>query len=221
MKILITSFIAVLTLILSQPVLASDVPAGGPQGQQAAQVATGSSDVVTWVLLAFLAAGALVIIALVLRNKNTKLDKQREERLTSNAKEIARISSTLLVALIALVTFLLVVGVQNSIQGFTTELYTALILLGTGLVIYAVANVIREAAIMGGAIAFKGLNILRSLQQLVFIGSILAVVWFVISYAQLFIKPPTPPPAPTQQQTQSTEPQPGQQAPPQPSPAQP
>lgn len=98
------------------------------------------------------------------------------------ARDFARISSTLLSALIALMTFLLIVGLQSQLQGFTTELYVAIILLGISLVLFAAAHIVRSN--------LRPLKLIRLLQPLVFVASVVAVVWFVISYAQLVVKPP-------------------------------
>lgn len=108
----------------------------------------------------------------------------QEERASAHSRELARISSTLLAALIALLTFLLIVGVQTRVQNFTGGLYTAIVLLGVGLVLFVLGHAAREFNL---GIVAKGI---RLLQQLVFIGSIVAVVSFVISYGKLVIKPP-------------------------------
>lgn len=188
------------TLIVSQPVLANDAP-GGPAAPTTPAVTSGS-DIGSWIFLALLALGTLGIIVFALRQQVSKLDKQREEQSVAYYRELARISSTLLAALIALMTFLLVVGVQNSIKGFTTELYTAIVLLGIVLVLYTVGNVVREAAAKGRVKALKSLSIVRGLQQLLFVGSIIAVVWFAISYGQLALNPPSAQPATTERQPQ-------------------
>lgn len=200
MKKFIMVLISIITLAVSRPVLASDAPTGGASPAQV-PAATGGSDIGTWVLIALLGLGSLGIIVLAFRQKKSIGDKQHDERSAAYSRELARISSTLLAALVALVTFLLVVGVQNSVRGYTTELYTAIILLGISLVIYAAVNIVRETAIKGGAKVTKFLIIMRGLQQLVFVGSIIAVVWFVVSYAQLVIKPPAAQSDTTQQQS--------------------
>lgn len=205
------------------PVLANDAPAGSTPGATDPQASSGGggSDVVVWVLAAAVALGAVVLIVYVLRSKAPGSDKQREERWAASSRELARISSTLLAALIALMTFLLIVGVQSRIQGFTTELYAAVLLLATGLVLFPLGSLSREMALGGGSRAAKAFRILRALQQLVFVGSVVAVAWFVISYAQLIIKPqptpslPQPQPTETQEQPpsepqQPQAPQPGQ-----------
>ena len=214
-RMFMAAFAALTITTIAQPVLANDAPAGGAQGPtstQAAPATNNSNDAVTWVLLAILAAGTILVLITTLRQPVLKQDKQREERASGYARDLARISSTLLVSLIALMTFLLVVGVQNSIRGFTTELYTSLVLLGLGLIIYALLNAVRETALSGGTKSLKVLNCFRRLQQLVFAGSVFAVVWFVISYAQLVIKPVTSQSENAQQQSQPAGQQPEQSA---------
>lgn len=99
---------------------------------------------------------------------------------------LARISATLLAGLAALLTFLLIVGIQERVSGFTTELYAAVVLLGISLILYVAGNGPRPfpSAVRG----------LRILHQLAFVASVVAVVWFVISYAQLVLdsKPAQP-----------------------------
>lgn len=103
----------------------------------------------------------------------------------AHSRDLARISSILLASLIALMTFLLIVGVQSRVEGFTTELYIAIVLLGLSLILFALGHIV------AGINAGTPHKVIRGLQQLVFIGSIVSVVWFVISYAQLVVKPPT------------------------------
>lgn len=131
---------------------------------------------------------------------------QGEERSASYFRDLARISSTLLAALIALMTFLLIVGVQSRVTGFTTELYTAIILLGASLVLFAVANIVK------GIGAVVPLKVIRGLQQLVFIAGVVATVWFVISYAQLVVNPPTTQPGAQQEGASQAQPEAGQPA---------
>lgn len=205
MKKFIILLAVTIASVIAQPVYANDAPGGSAPASSAGPTqlaAARGSDIGTWILISLLVLGAIGIIAYTLKRKLLKQDKQREERSANNARELARISSTLLAALIALLTFLLVIGVQNSIKGFTTELYTAIILLGIGLILYALCNVAREAAARGGTGAVKILSVTRGLQQLLFVGSIVAVVWFVVSYAQLVLKPPTPQPQPESSQSQ-------------------
>lgn len=203
-------------------VRASDAPPGTPGAadSQAPAAATGGSDVGIWILVAVIAIGAVGVIVYALKKKAPGRDKQGEERWASSSRELARISSTLLAALIALMTFLLIVGVQSRIQGFATELYAAIVLLTAGLVFFPLSSLAREMALGGGGRAAKAFRILRSLQQLVFVGSVIAVAWFVISYAQLILKPPPTPSLP-QPQPAETQEQPPTEPPPQaPQPAQ-
>lgn len=133
--------------------------------------------------------------------------KEQEERATPYFENLARVSATLLAALLALFTFLLVVGVQNSIKGFSGPLNTAIIILGASLILHTLGYMIREfyyATQKRKALAAKLLKVMRLLQQLVFIASIGAVVWFAITFAQLLLNP-----KPVQQQQVPTSSQQG------------
>lgn len=141
---------------------------------------------------------------------------QQEDRGVQYFDNLARITSTLLAAILALLTFLLVVGVQNSIKGFSVQMYAAIATLGAGLILYAVGYMIREFyyAMLARSsdqetakqkktkiLVAKLLRGTRILQQLVFIASMGAVVWFAIIYAQLFLNPkPVAGPQPTSSQ---------------------
>ena len=148
--------------------------------------------------------------------RTEQLQLKQEDRGVAYYENLARITATLLAAILALLTFLLVVGVQNSIKGFSGPLYTALIVLGASLVLYVVGYIVREfyyatrakfgdseettKQLRKKALAAKLLKGTHILQQLVFIASIGAVVWFAISYAELFLNPkPVQPPVSSQQ----------------------
>ena len=219
MKKLIRLLTVGIALLAAQPTLANHEPTSAIS--DAAPAASGS-HLGTWVLIGLLVVGAVGILMYTLKKSVSVGDKQREERFINYSRELARISATLLAALIALMTFLLIVGVQSRIQGFTIELYTALILLGIGMVLYAVGSALRELALKGGKMAIKLFSAVRMLQQLVFVGSVVAVIWFVISYAQLIVKPLATPEPPSQtsqpaEQKPSTQGQPAAE----PQPAQP
>lgn len=219
LKKFVKSLTAGAALLATQPALANDAPAGLTA---ATPPASSGSHVITWVLIGLMVLGTITILFYVLRKNVSISDKQREERFISYSRELARISATLLAALIALMTFLLIVGVQSRVQGFTTELYTSLVLLGIGIILYAVGSALRELAMKGGKRAVKLFSAARMLQQLVFVGSVVAVIWFVISYAQLIVKPPAAP-QPQPQTSQPAEQQPSTQGQPaaEPQPAQP
>ncbi len=142
---------------------------------------------------------------------------QQENRATPYFENVARITSTLLAALLVLLTFLLVVGAQNSVKGFSGPLYVAISLLGASLVLYALAHTVHEYYLATLAkssdskeatgkqkrkmLVAKLLKSTRILQQLIFTASIGAVVWFGITYAQLFLNPkPVAQPQPTSSQ---------------------
>lgn len=141
---------------------------------------------------------------------------------------LARITSSLLSAILALLTFLLLVGVQNSIDGFSTSLYVTITMLGTSLILYAASYMIREfyyASLAKSSnqknsgqkknniLVAKLLKGVQILQQLVFIGSIGTILWFTISYAQLFLNPkPVAPPTTQQNSSQQSTPSPSDTA---------
>lgn len=150
------------------------------------------------------------------KSKNIQeYDLQKLDRATSYYENQARITSTLLAALLALLTFLLVAGMQQSVKDFSAALYVAIVALGANLVLYALGYIAREYHYValrkaennkaGGKqksrtlLASRLLTGMRVLQQLVFIVSVGAVVWFTISYAKLFLNP-----KPVPQQTQPT-----------------
>lgn len=140
-------------------------------------------------------------------------------RSSSYYDNLARISATLLAALIALLTFLLVVGAQNQVKGFSGLLYITMSILGTSLVLYVVGYVVDGAhqatlkRITGKKenskvrktehLLAKSSIVMSGLQQIVFIASIAAVVWFAISYTQLILNPKPVQQSPTSQQSQS------------------
>lgn len=140
------------------------------------------------------------------------------DRATSYYDNLARITALLLAALIALLTFLLVVGAQNQVKGFSGLLYVTMSILGTSLVLYVVGYAVDGAhrttlkRITGNKenskarkmehLLAKSSMILSGLQQIVFVTSIAAVVWFAISYTQLILNPKPVQQSPTSQQSQ-------------------
>ena len=205
---------AIITLLFTNPVLASD-PVSSPQSEPVS-----GSHVITWVLIGLLILAALIIIFNAVRKDVSISDKLREERLSNHGSESAKIAAILLASLIALMTFLLTVGVQSRVEGFTFELYTALVLLGTVLVLYSVVSTVREFALKGTSLWVRAFTGLRQLQQLIFIGSVFAVAWFAISYSQLVTAPP-PTPEPQTNQPSAEQPQDPAQPPPETQPAPP
>lgn len=130
---------------------------------------------------------------------------EQRYQMNSYYDNLARISASLLAALIALLTFLLVVGAQNQVKGFSGLLYAAMGILGASLVLYALGYSVgefhrailkrtsgnKESAKMQKMerLLAKSSIIMGGLQQIVFIASIGAVVWFAISYTQLILNP--------------------------------
>jgi len=213
-KKIILLLIFVQTILFVTPVSAEDLSGGSAPGSPSAQAQSAvqnGSDSATWALVGLLAIGLVgiaVYYVLQYRKSKAKLVKQDEERSAGLAGEIARMATILLSSMVALITFLLVVGVQNSVSGFKTELYAAVILLGTCLILYAAGAAVRGFALRGRPKAIFGLRMLQGMQQLVFAGSVVALIWFVLNYVQLIIPPPVAP-----QPTVETQPQTNQQSP--------
>jgi len=219
-KKILLLMIFVLSAMLVAPVSAEDMPGGNAPSSPSAQAqsaAQSGSDYATWSLVGLVAIGLIgtaVFYAIQYRKSKAKLVKLEEERTSSLAGETARMATILLSSLVALITFLLVVGVQNTINGFKTELYAAVILLGLCLIIYAVGATVRETALRGRPKAIYALKMLREMQQLVFVGSVIALIWFVLSYVQLVIPPPAAPQSSVESQPQTNQQSPSPQQPP-------
>jgi len=99
---------------------------------------------------------------------------------------IASISALLLVALLAMTTFLLTAGLQHPRLFFTIVFYLALGSLGLNLILYAVGMLLNGD--QPGA-AKPQLPMLRYFQQGVFILSIVALIGFAVATSMLFFGP--------------------------------
>jgi hypothetical protein len=97
---------------------------------------------------------------------------------------IARISALLLVALLAMTTFLLTAGLQHPKPFFTIFFYLALGSLGLNLILYAVGMLLA-----GDQPGNVKLAPLRYVQQGVFILSIVGLVGFAVATSMLFFGP--------------------------------
>lgn len=130
--------------------------------------------------------------------------------------EFARISSLLLAALFAFMSFLLVVGVQ-SVPNNIKNLMTAVIAtLSANLVLFALGSVLAErtqpeeasvikkvkAAVHPNSKLVACLKVTRVLQQLVFVASVVVVAWLAMSVTSFFYKPQPAPTAPQQDPSQ-------------------
>ena len=129
-----------------------------------------------------------------------KTQPHQEEHGHAYYDNLARISAMLFAGLLALLTFLLVVGVQNQIKGFSGPLYATFGILGASLILYAISHMTKDAhsylSKKSGEkkqalarILQKSTIAARALQQLVFIASIAVAVWFVVTYSQLILDP--------------------------------
>lgn len=123
---------------------------------------------------------------------------------------LARITATLLAGLVALFTFLLVVGVQNQVKGFSGPLYATLIVLGVGLALYVIGNIVadlnryfvhkserdKDSARSRKLVkaTSRSLVAARVIHQIVFVVGVGMVVLFAINYSNLILNP-----APVQQ----------------------
>lgn len=118
---------------------------------------------------------------------------------------LARVSSTLLAGLVALLMFLLLVGAQGQIKGFTGPLYVTFIVLGVSLVFYVLGNMTADANnyLVHKTVEAKAsrkqqkttravpklLTAARVLHQVAFVVGVGMVVYFAINFSQLVINP--------------------------------
>ena len=102
--------------------------------------------------------------------------------------ELARISSFILAGLFALMSFIMVVGVQTLPNNIQKLMFASIGLLGANIVVFAVRNLVGG---MGDG-KKKGARILQNVrigQHLLFVVSIGVVVWLGIAVGQFFYKP--------------------------------
>ena len=127
--------------------------------------------------------------------------------------DLARMSAMLLAALFALMAFLLVVGVQNPKNSIETLLYVVMGSLGLNLVLFVAGNLLAERSqrlfelsrekgaketLKPKVSKFSNLfSKFRVVQQLVFVVSIVAVVWLAVALTHFLFKPAPPAPQPS------------------------
>jgi hypothetical protein len=116
-------------------------------------------------------------------------DKESNKNLVSTGYflDLARMSTGLLVGVLALMTFLLTVGLQKPVKPFEPVFYATVTLLGLNLVLYAVSNGLQTK------VPAKTLRVIRLLQQLVFVLGVIAVVTLMIVSSRIFFNVPTQP----------------------------
>ncbi|HEY2004564.1 MAG TPA: hypothetical protein VGH44_05635 [Candidatus Saccharimonadia bacterium] len=102
--------------------------------------------------------------------------------------EMTRVVTMLFVGVMALMTFLLTVGLQRPHGMFKEALYTALALLPLNLIAFVFGNLLSDNA--------KRLRIVRFVQMLLFVLTVLAVTWFAYTAAQFFFNLPSQPAQP-------------------------
>jgi hypothetical protein len=126
--------------------------------------------------------------------------------------ELIRINSWLFVGLLALMTFLLSVGLQRPKVNFSSFLYAAIITLGLNFILYVLGQLaheryasrsllVEDPKLKGDDVkkanakrdqAFMMLRVTRVVQQVVFVVGIVAIVGLAIVAAQLFFAISTP-----------------------------
>jgi hypothetical protein len=123
--------------------------------------------------------------------------------------ELNRTVSVLFAGVIALMTFLLTVGVQRPHAQFAWALYSTIIVLSLNLIVFVVGNIFhgeyvsKAAAIdteaanaKGLATARRRLSIVRIIQQVLFVIAVGCVAWFAMSAANFFFSIPAQPAQP-------------------------
>jgi uncharacterized membrane protein len=113
--------------------------------------------------------------------------------------ELNRIISMLFVGVLALMTFLLTVGVQRPHASFKWALYSTIVVLSLNLLAY-VAGHISHTELLAKAEADKGLEaarrrlkVVRMVQQALFILAVISIAWFAMSAANFFFSIPAQP----------------------------
>lgn len=133
----------------------------------------------------------------------SELARERPHYFTGYYNELNRVISVLFVGVLALMTFLLTVGLQRPHGMFKNALYTAVVLLPLNLLAYVFGHLFaaqaEEAkfAADGDAAkvvsARKRLRVIRFIQQVLFMLAVLAVAWVAFSAAQFFFNLPANP----------------------------
>src|SRR6185312_7881152 len=114
--------------------------------------------------------------------------------------ELIRIVTILFVGVLALMTFLLTVGLQRPHGMFKEALYTAVVILPLNLLAYVFGHLFAEQTKEAVAVsdakataARKRLRVMRFVQQLLFLLAVLAVAWLAFAAAQFFFNLPANP----------------------------
>jgi len=111
--------------------------------------------------------------------------------------ELARLTTGLFIGVMALMTFLLTVGLQHPQKPFEPIFYTTVSILAFGLIMYVIGHLAQQMVMQAGdndaklKKAKKMLMIVRTLQQVVFVLSILAVLALVLVSGHIFFAVPT------------------------------
>ncbi|MBW4061148.1 hypothetical protein HJC99_01060 [Candidatus Saccharibacteria bacterium] len=115
-----------------------------------------------------------------------------ERTASHHYSDMAKISAGLFIGVLALMVFLLSVGLQHPKPLIRDFLYIALVALGLNLLFYQLGQIMEAAAIAksktsaDGAKARHTLGGVRIVQQLIFAVAIVATVGFAIAASQLF-----------------------------------
>ena len=112
--------------------------------------------------------------------------------------ELARMSTGMLIGVMALMTFLLTVGLQHPQKPFAAIFYTTVSLLVANLLVFVMSQSANQMAMTAKTEAkAKSAELwtgrMRMLQQLVFVASVLAVLALIIVSAHIFFAPPAVP----------------------------
>ena len=124
--------------------------------------------------------------------------------------QLASITTGLFVGVLALMTFLLTAGLQHPQPLFSWFIYISLIALPLNLIVFTIGHSIQQQAMSApeskekdkGTSNWTGLRIVRLIQQIIFVLSIIAVTGLALVAAHIFF---TPAPAASQQQTQQAQ----------------
>ena len=139
-----------------------------------------------------------------------KLSKQPDQSTNHQYyTELNRVNSILFAGVLAVMTFLLTVGVQRPHATFAWALYSAIIVLALNLVAYVAGNLFQNEylAKLGESDEAKAklesarrrLHVIRIIQQALFIIGVGCVAWLAISAANFFFSIPATPSAPSPQ----------------------
>ena len=112
--------------------------------------------------------------------------------------ELARLNTWLFLGVMALMTFLLTVGLQHPQKPFSAFIYSCLIILPLGLLVYVIGQGMQMMKKQS-----NWLGAVRALQVLLFVLGLVAVAGFGLVSAHIFFAPA---PAPASSQAQPAQP---------------